>query len=403
VLRLYDTRLRDVVPVEPARRGQLRLYTCGTSTARPVHVGHLRTILLGDLIRRVVERRRLAVMACLGISDTGNAAAGEPGPPGPELARQHENAFHADCAALGIRPPESTPRASASIGAITGLIEQLLAGGHAYSAGDGSVCFLARSFAGYGDLASPPVPDQGSHDGAADWALWTAVPGGDLTWPAPRSEEDGASRGVPAWPAQCSAMARHDLGDVIDLHIGSAGQRFPHHEQERAQSDSAAGHQVVRHWLHGERLLFEGGELAGPDVPDGPDGAAGPAGNVVLLADLAERGLDPLALRLAFLERHYRQPLDLTWPALAEADAALRRWRAQVANWATHPSRPLSAPHAAQVTGAFEDDLDTPAALAALQTLAGDPEVPPGAKFETFAHVDQLLGLDLASEIGRAW
>jgi cysteinyl-tRNA synthetase len=119
------------------------------------------------------------------------------------------------------------------------------------------------------------------------------------------------------------------------------------------------------------------------------------------LADLTARGCDPLALRLAFFEQPYRDDLNLTWPALDGAEHALRAWRAQVAEWATHPSAPLSAPHAAEVTGAFDSDLFAPGALVTLRALAASPQVAPGAKFETFAHLDQLLGLDLVREVGR--
>jgi cysteinyl-tRNA synthetase len=120
------------------------------------------------------------------------------------------------------------------------------------------------------------------------------------------------------------------------------------------------------------------------------------------LAALAERGLDPLALRLAFLEHHYRQPLEVTWTMLTEAGVALRDWRRRVAVWATQASKPMCAQYVAELTGAFDDDLDSPAALRSLRTLAADAEIPPGSKFETAAHVDQLLGLDLVSEVGRA-
>lgn len=120
------------------------------------------------------------------------------------------------------------------------------------------------------------------------------------------------------------------------------------------------------------------------------------------LAALAERGLDPLALRLAILEHHYRQPLEVTWTELAQADATLRDWRRQVAVWATQPSKPMSAQYVAELAAAFDDDLDSPAALRSLRTLAVDAETPPGSKFETAANVDQLLGLDLVSEVGRA-
>jgi hypothetical protein len=131
-------------------------------------------------------------------------------------------------------------------------------------------------------------------------------------------------------------------------------------------------------------------------------GTEGPAGDGIAPADLAERGLDPLALRLALLEQHYRQELTLSWPVLADADAALREWRGQVADWANHASKPMCAEYEADFRGAFDDDLDSPTALRVLRALAADPEIPPGSKFETFAHADQWLGLDVTSEIGRA-
>ena len=124
-------------------------------------------------------------------------------------------------------------------------------------------------------------------------------------------------------------------------------------------------------------------------------------GNVVLLADLTARGLDPLALRLAFLEHRYRQQLNLTWAVLEAADRTLRRWRERVAEWARSPSKPMCAQYVSDFAAAFDDDLDTPAALRVLRNLEKDGEIPPGAKFETFAHADHLLGLDLARDIGR--
>jgi cysteinyl-tRNA synthetase len=157
---------------------------------------------------------------------------------------------------------------------------------------------------------------------------------------------------------------------------------------------------------------------ARPDPPDvqvggePPDGAVrwlrpagvrggGAAGDGAWPAGLAERGLDPLALRLALLWRHHQQPAELGWDAAGAADQALRRWREQVAGWARSPSEPMRARYLTRFTEAFDDDLDTPAALAVLDALAGDEEVAAGSKFEAFAHFDHLLGLDLAREIGR--
>ncbi|MGH3407830.1 MAG: hypothetical protein ACRDRJ_35815 [Streptosporangiaceae bacterium] len=161
-------------------------------------------------------------------------------------------------------------------------------------------------------------------------------------------------------------------------------------------------------------LTADGADLCVLDAATEPADADADARRVVLgrttaeaadlgdpLAALAERGLDPLALRLAFLEHHYRQPLEVTWAELARADATLRDWRRQVAVWATQPSKPMCAQYVAELAAAFDDDLDSPAALRSLRTLAADAEIPPGSKFETAAHVDQLLGLDLVSEVGR--
>jgi cysteinyl-tRNA synthetase len=139
----------------------------------------------------------------------------------------------------------------------------------------------------------------------------------------------------------------------------------------------------ARHWTAAGAVRFDG------------------RGDPVFLDDVTARGLDPLALRLAFLLQPYRDELNLDWPALDRADQALRTWRGLVAEWATHPSRPLSGPHAAEVTGAFDNDLFAPGALVTLRALAASAQIPPGAKFETFAHLDQLLGLDLARDIGR--
>jgi hypothetical protein len=129
--------------------------------------------------------------------------------------------------------------------------------------------------------------------------------------------------------------------------------------------------------------------------------AADLGGVVTALTVLTDRGLDPLALRLAFLEHPYRQPLDLAWDEVGRADGTLRDWRRLVAAWAMHPSKPMCAQYVAELTEAFDDDLDTPAALGSLRRLAEDAEIPPGSKFETAAHLDQLLGLDVVSEVGR--
>jgi cysteinyl-tRNA synthetase len=432
VFRLYDTRTRRVEEITPDRPGLLRMYSCGPTVYRHAHVGNLRSYLLADLIRRNAERRHhLTVLTCQNITDVGHltddraaddAVAGQEGQEGEdkvllqaraegrtalELARFYEDAFFADCSTLNLRPAEHSPRASDGIGLMTNMISRLIETGHAYPTPDGSVYFDARSFPGYGELSGNRLTElrpawmrpprrpgeqigEGRTGGAdkrfhADWALWKGTAEGrELTWAAPWGT------GFPGWHIECSALSLHYLGEAFDIHTGGIDLRFPHHEDERAQSNSVTGHEVVRHWVHGEHLLFDGRKMAKS------------TGNVVLLSDLVSHGLDPLALRLAFLEHRYRQQMNLTWDTLSAADRTLRRWRELVAEWACSPSKPMCAEVTAQIAAAFDDDLDTPEALRALRRLEQDPQIPPGSKFESFAHADQLLGLDLARDVGRA-
>ena len=390
------------------------MYTCGPTVYRYAHVGNLRSYLLSDLIRRVAELRGVQVTLCQNITDVGHLTGdGETDPAGEdkvlaqaraegktalEIARFYEDAFRADLAALNVRPADYSPRASESIPLMIDMIARLLESGNAYEAGDGSVFFDARSFPGYGELSGNRLDDLrpgrrlpagvgASKRFHADWALWkgsarNADPS-NLTWQAPWGT------GFPGWHTECSAMSLQYLGDLIDVHTGGIDLRFPHHEDERAQSNTLAGHEVVRHWVHGEHLMFEGRKMAKS------------SGNVVLISDLAARGLDPLALRLAFLEHRYRQQLNLSWETLEGADKTLRRWREQVAGWACEPSAVMSRRHADAVVTAFDNDLDTPAAMRELRALEKDPGVAPGAKFETFAHLDRLFGLDLVRDLGK--
>ncbi|MEV4221684.1 cysteine--tRNA ligase [Nonomuraea sp. NPDC049725] len=405
MLRIYDTRARQVEEIERSRA--LRMYTCGPTVYRSAHVGNLRSYLLSDLIRRVLERQRVRMVVCQNITDVGHvtddsaADTGEDkvrmqaraeGRSPAELARAYEEEFRRDTLALNLRPPEHTPRASETIELMVELVAKLIERGHAYTVPDGSVFFDVRTFPSYGEISGNRLEDlQPAHRIEAvdprkrfhaDWALWKPAEG-DLSWEAPW----GA--GFPGWHLECSAMSLRFLGERVDLHTGGIDLRFPHHEDERAQSGAATGHEVVKHWVHGEHLLFDGRKMAKS------------SGNVVLLSDVTEAGLDPLAVRLAFLEHRYRQQMNLTWDTLRAADRTLRRWRTRVAEWSESPSSPMAAHHVQRVEAAFDDDLDTPSALRLMRELERDPEVAPGAKFESFLHLDQVLALDLSTQIGR--
>lgn len=416
LLHLTDTLTRRVEPIEPSTPGRLSVYACGPTVYRYAHVGNLRTFLLTDLIRRTAGLHGLHVQVVQNITDVGHMAddrgleeAGEDkilsqakaeNRSALDVARFYEDAYMLDLGRLNIAPADIAPRASESIQLMIDLIATLIERGNAYVGGDGSVYFDSRSFEGYGaisgnklDALRPGLRFAVEEDSEAkdrkrfhaDWALWKVAGNTrtQLVWDTPWGV------GFPGWHIECSAMSLHHLGTTIDVHTGGIDLRFPHHEDEKAQSDAAAGHSVVRHWVHAEHLLFEGRKMAKS------------TGNVLLLQDVIDRGIDPLALRLCFLEHHYRQQMNLTWNAVDAAATLLDRWRMRVAEWAEAPSEPMDETARSAVVSAFDDDLDTPSAIQVLRRLEKEDAISPGTKFETFAHLDRLLGLDLVREVGR--
>jgi cysteinyl-tRNA synthetase len=412
-VRLTDTRTKQLETITPAAARQLKIYSCGPTVYRSQHVGNLRTFLLGDLIVRAGEVLHSWTSTLVqNITDVGHladdtgieisgedkmlVAARQENRDPFEIARHYEREFRDDCLSLNIRPADVYPRASECIELMVDLIARLIDKGHAYVGDDQSVYFDARSFPSYGALSGNRLEDlraghrQDAADLAAgkrfhaDWALWKhAGAQRQMVWDTPWGP------GFPGWHIECSAMSLHYLGETFDVHTGGVDLRFPHHEDERAQSEAAVDHEVVRRWVHGEHLLAEGRKMAKS------------TGNVVLVRDVEERGYDPLSLRLFYLTGRYRQQMNLTWDGLAGADRRLSRWRARVADWAEAPSAAMSSDYVARLSAAFDDDLDTPTVLAVLSDLEKDQAVPAGAKFETFAWVDRILALDLARDVGR--
>jgi len=395
MLKLYETRSREVLPIE-GRDGTLKVYCCGPTVYRDAHVGNLRTFLLSDLISRAASLSGLKVTLIQNITDVGHMAndledkilaqskseALDPF----TIARKYEERFHLDLQRLNIEPANAYPRASESIGLMISAIEKLIADGFAYVATDGNVYFDAQSFPTYGaisgnrlDSLKPGHRYEYSEDGAkrfhADWALWKlARDRTEMIWPTPWGD------GYPGWHIECSAMSIEYLGKEIDLHVGGIDLRFPHHENERAQSNALTGSETVTHWIHGEHLLFEGRKMSKS------------AGNVLLLQDIIDRGLDPLAARLAFLENRYRSQMDLTWASLDAAHVTLRRWRMLVQSGPPHaeliPDQDFLA--------AIYADLDTPRALQRLRAVEKNTALTPVEKAGIFCFADQILGLDLS-------
>ena len=373
------------------------MYCCGPTVYRDAHVGNLRTFLLSDLVRRALTTAGVDVKLIQNITDVGHmsedietedkmlAQAKAESIDPFTVARKYEAAFHTDLARLNIQKADAYPRASESIELMLAMIEELIAKKFAYLGEDGTVYFSAQSFPSYGaisgnrlDALKPGHRYEYSEDGAkrfhADWALWkSAGTRSEMIWDSPWGP------GFPGWHIECSAMSLHFLNSHINLHVGGIDLRFPHHENERAQSNAITGNESVDLWLHGEHLLFEGRKMSKS------------ARNVVLLKDVMDRGFDPLSVRLCFLENRYRSQMDLTWASIEAADATLKRWRKKIKSWGNQLPQKDE-----EFLTIIDNDLDTPKAVQYLRTLEKNENSPNRAAL--FLYADQILGLDLARE-----
>ena len=396
-MKIYDTKSRELQQVGTTQ-GVMNMYCCGPTVYRDAHVGNLRTFLLSDLIARIAILEGMKVNAVQNITDVGHMsddfvehdkmlqqATLEKVDPF-EIARKYEERFHADLARLNIIPANQYPRASESIELMQDLIQKLIDSGFAYVGEDSSVYFEAQKFSSYGaisgnklDSLKPGHRYEYHNDGAkrfhADWALWkSAGERTEMVWESPWGT------GFPGWHIECSAMSLDLLAGHVDVHVGGIDLRFPHHENERAQSNAVIGKEAVDLWVHGEHLLFEGRKMSKS------------SGNVVLVEDLLSKGIDPLALRLCFLENRYRSQMDLTWNSLQAADETLKRWRTKMSEWGTSSE----ATSDQEIADALSNDIDTPRAILRLREIEKSNLE---NKHELFSYADQVLGLDLGRPI----
>jgi cysteinyl-tRNA synthetase len=392
-MKLYDTQSRALKDVD-VHKEQIAMYCCGPTVYRDAHVGNLRTFLLSDLIARVVRLNGSNPVLIQNITDVGHMSEDfinddkmlsqaklEKTDPF-EIARKYEERFHTDLASLNIQPAAAYPRASESIDMMLALIAKLIEADFAYVGADSSVYFSAQNFASYGAISGnklhslkPGHRYEYTEDGAkrfhADWALWKAAGHRtEMVWDSPWG------KGFPGWHIECSAMSLELLNGHVDIHVGGIDLRFPHHENERAQSNALINKEAVDLWVHGEHLLFEGKKMSKS------------SGNVVLLSDVIARGIDPLAIRLCFLENKYRSQMDLTWSSIEAAHETLKRWRMKMAQWSTDNAISKDA----EIEHSFNTDLDTPRVVIRLREIEKDSS---DNKAAVFRYADQVLGLDL--------
>jgi cysteinyl-tRNA synthetase len=327
-LKLFNTLTRSVQefsPLDPAGK-KVGMYCCGPTVYDFAHIGNWRTFVFADLVRRYLEFENFQVTHVMNITDVEDKIikrVRENKTSLREFTGKFEAAFFEDMKTLNCRTPHQTPRATEHIPQIISLIEKLIARGVAYKAADGSVYFSIEKYRGcgckYGQLLNlnfdqmrtgeRVASDEYDKESLADFALWKArVPDdGDVFWPSPWGE------GRPGWHIECSAMSMDALGESFDLHLGGEDLKFPHHEDEIAQSEGATGKPFVKQWMHGAFLLVEGKKMSKS------------LGNFFTLRDLLAKNFTGREIRYLLLSSHYRETFNFTLDGLHGARTALAR------------------------------------------------------------------------------
>jgi len=369
-LKFFNTLSRApeaFVPVDSAGKS-VGMYCCGPTVYDFAHIGNWRTFVFGDLVRRYLEFRGYNVRHVMNITDVEDKIikrVREANTSLREFTGKYEAAFLEDMNELNCLKPHHTPRATEHIPEIISLIEKLIARGIAYQANDGSVYFSIEKYRGcgcnYGQLVKlnfdemrageRVASDEYDKESLADFALWKArVPDdGDVFWPSPWGE------GRPGWHIECSAMSMKVLGDSFDLHLGGEDLKFPHHEDEIAQSEGATGKPFVKYWLHGAHLLVEGKKMSKS------------LGNFFTLRDLLAKGFTGREIRYLLLTAHYRETFNFTIENLHGARTALGRIDECVGKLREIASGANAEPDInliSKFTEAMDDDLNVAAAWA---------------------------------------
>ena len=361
-LHLYDTATRNTRAFVPLIEGEVSMYMCGATVQSNPHVGHLRAGVVFDVLTRWLREAGYKVTLCRNVTDIDDkilARGIQEGRPWWAVAAHYERAFTAAYEALGCMPPTVEPRATGHVTQMIELMQRLIDLGHAYAV-DGDVYFDVRSYADYGALSGQRPDDiepAADSDFASrkkdprDFALWKGSKPGEPSWPTPWGE------GRPGWHLECSAMATTYLGSQFDIHGGGLDLRFPHHENEIAQS-RAAGDGFAQYWMH-NAWVTQAGEKMSKSL-----------GNSMVVGEVVQR-IRPIELRWYLVSAHYRSNLEYSEDSLAESGAAFRRLEGFVLRAHERFGSEGLADTAvdAAFAAAMNDDLGVPAALAVVHEL----------------------------------
>jgi len=396
MIRIYDSLSGEKQDLRPMQAGKLRMYVCGLTVYDYVHIGHARMLTVFDVVSRYLRHRGYQLTYVRNITDIDDKIirrAAENGETWQALTARFIAAMHEDCTRLGILPPDAEPRATQYVAQIINMVRQLIERGYAYVATDGDVLYSVSRFAAYGRLSGKRLADlragarvevdEAKRD-PLDFVLWKQAKPGEPWWDSPWG------RGRPGWHIECSAMSTALLGNHFDIHGGGMDLKFPHHENEIAQSCAATGEEFVNLWMHNGFVNVDEEKMSKS------------LGNFFTLREVLARLRHPEVLRYLFLASHYRGPINYSLEQLEQADAALSR--IYTALRALPAVAPVASAHSERFHERMDDDFNTPEALAVLQGMvreintakdAGDAAraAAVGAELTTLGNVIGLLAV----------
>ncbi|HLD96289.1 MAG TPA: cysteine--tRNA ligase [Patescibacteria group bacterium] len=392
-LKLYNSLTRKKEEFKPQNPNRVTMYTCGPTVYGPSHLGHARTYTNFDFLKRVLEYNGYTVEHVLNLTDVHDSMIEEARKQKisiKELADRYIEHFYLDLEKLNIESPAAFPRVTEHIREIIQMIETLVKKEYAYEK-EGSVYYDVSKFKDYGKLSGRKLAeaktgtrvaaDKYEREEVADFSLWKRAEEGEeeaeAVWDSPWG------KGRPGWHIECSVMSRIHLGDTLDIHGGGMDLKFPHHENEIAQSEAATGKKLADFWVHVGTLLVEGKKMSKS------------VGNYIEFDTLVQKEFDPLAFRYLCLTAHYRGELNFTWAGLEAAAIALEKLYDEVSNWDA-PGQVGCAEYENKFEELISDDLNLPEALALMWKLVRDQRMPTAARMKTLLQMDLVFGLQLA-------
>jgi cysteinyl-tRNA synthetase len=323
MLRFYNSLTKKKEAFKPINDNEVRMYTCGPTVYDFAHIGNFRAYVFEDLLRRYLKFKGFKVIQVMNLTDVDDKTikgARSKGISLEEFTEKFKKAFFEDLKTLNIEKAEFYPEATKTIPEMVELIKKLLAKGFAYKGEDNSIYFSIKKFKDYGKLSGFKISelkegarvkqDEYEKENARDFALWKAYSkeDGNVFW------ETELGKGRPGWHIECSAMSMKHLGEHFDIHTGGIDNKFPHHENEIAQSEAATGKKFVNFWLHCSHLIVDGKKMSKS------------LGNFYTLRDLLSKGFSPLVIRFVLLSTNYRNELNFTEKSLKEAESVLDKF-----------------------------------------------------------------------------